>query len=130
MTYIDEITLDFNAITNFPIIAAKQNDVDSRILLIHFTKNGEAAEIDKNLKVGYRIRKPDGHIVLNNGVNNKDNTVTITLTQECLSAAGRAYADVYFHDNGGKLLSTTSFIINIMASPNTMTNAAASSDEF
>jgi len=61
----------------------------------------------------------------------RDNTVVVTLSEETLSVAGRAYADIILYTNSGRaeILSTVSFIIIIMSSPN-ISEAVASSNEF
>ena len=78
----------------------------------------------------YRVRKPDGTAVWNDAVI-KNNTVVITLSEETLAVAGRAYADITLYTNNGKaqILSTVSFIIIIMSSPN-ISKTVASSNEF
>lgn len=130
MDFTNEITLDLNAVSNYPIISAKQNDIESRILLVHFTKNGVQYKMNKNNSVSLRLRKPDGKLILNKGKINTDGTATITLTQQCLTVAGRAYADLMEINGKGQLLSTTAFIINIQASPDVMGQEALSSNEF
>lgn len=130
MEYIQDITLDLDPNVAPLVISAKQSDVDSRIIRIHYTKNGQPYEINQNSSVAFRMRKPDMHLVLDDGVINSDGTVSITLTYQCLSAAGRAYADVVEFNSKGQMLSTVAFILDIQASPDVMGHAALSSDEF
>lgn len=130
MEYIQEITLDLNTHSAPLIINAKQNDTDSRILLVHFTKNGEEYRININNSVAFRVRKPDMHLILDDGIVNNDGTVKVILTQQCLAMAGRAYADLVEFNSSGQMLSTVSFIIDIQAMPDVMGNEAISSDEF
>lgn len=130
MTYTQEIILDLNPNSAYPIISAKQNDVDSRILLVHYTKDGAEYKVSRNNSVALRLRKPDMHVVFNDCTINDDGTVSVTLSQQCLAIAGRAYADLVEFNSSGQMLSTTSFIINIQASPNVMGSDAVSSDEF
>ena len=130
MTYLQEITLDLNANTAPPIIYAKQNDTDSRALLVHFTQDDAEYLIDHNNSVALRVRKPDGTQIMDETTVNNDGTVTVTFSQQCLAADGRAYADLAEFNSLGQLLSTASFIINIVASPDVMGSRALSSDEF
>jgi len=59
------------------------------------------------------MRKPDGTSILNNAINNNDGTATVIFSYECLSAAGRAYADLMEFDLQGRILSTASFVVDI-----------------
>lgn len=130
MTYTQEITLDLNASSAISVVYAKQSDTESRQLLVHFTKDGAEYEVDHNNSVALRIRKPDGHQIMNYASINYDGTVTVTFTQQCLAVPGRAYADLVEFSSSGQVLSTAAFIINIIASPDVMGAEAASSDEF
>ena len=131
MEYIQEITLDLNTHSAPLIINAKQNDVDSRILRIQFTKDGEKYSINTQHSVAFRLRKPDSHFILNSGKINSDGTVDITLTKQCLLVAGRGYADVV-ESNSARVLSTTAFILDIQpnAGGSEIEESAVSSDEF
>lgn len=80
MEYIQEITLDLNTHSAPLIVNAKQNDTDTRKLLVHYTKNGEEYKINTNNSVALRVRKPDMHLIFNNGVVNNNGTVSVTLT--------------------------------------------------
>lgn len=130
MEYIQEITLDLNTHSAPLIVNAKQNDTDTRKLLVHYTKNGEEYKINTNNSVALRVRKPDMHLIFNNGVVNNNGTVSVTLTQQCLAVSGRAYADLVEFNSSGQMLSTVSFIIDIQAMPDVMGNEAISSNEF
>lgn len=130
MTYTQEITLDLNANSAASVVYAKQSDTESRQLLVHFTQDDNEYTIDHNNSVALRIRKPDGNQILDYASINYDGTVTVTLTQQCLAVAGRAYADLVEFSSSGQVLSTAAFIINIVASPDVMGAEAASSSEF
>lgn len=130
MTYTQDLTLDLNSNSAYTVVNAKQGDVDSRILHVYYTKDGEQYKVSTANSVALRLRKPDMKLVFNNGTINSDGTVNVTLTQQCLTTAGRAYADLVEFSSAGQMLSTVSFIINIMASPNVMGGEALSSDEF
>lgn len=130
MIYTQEITLDLNPNIASPIISAKQNDIDSRVLLVHYTQDGAEYKVSRSNSVALRLRKPDMHMIFNDGIINEDGTVSVELTRECLAVAGRAYADLVEFNSEGQTLSTSSFIINIQASPDVMGSEAVSSDEF
>lgn len=130
MEYIQEITLELNSNSAYPVVNAKQNDVDTRILHIHYTKDGAEYKVNHNNSVALRLRKPDMRLVFNDGVVNQDGTVNVTLTYQCLTTAGRAYADLVEFNSNGQMLSTISFIINIQASPDVIGTEAISSNEF
>ena len=131
MTYTQEITLDLNSSSMATIVSAKQGDVDSRILVVHFTENGEPYEIPNSCTdAAFRMHTPDGRSILNVApINHSEHTVTVTFTYDCLYKNGRAYADiVMFHDS--TVLSTTSFIIDIVPQPAFSSQEAIASDEF
>ena len=130
MEYIQDLILDLNSNSAYPVISAKQNDVDTRILRIHYTKDGAEYQVSQSNSVALRLRKPDMRLVFNDGVINNDGTVSVTLTYQCLTSAGRAYADLVEFNSSGQMLSTISFIIYIQASPDVMGSEAISSNEF
>lgn len=55
--------------------------------------------------------------------------VGVQLTNQVLAVAGRGYADIVEYDEKGGILSSVSFIINVMASPN-VAGAAVSDNQF
>ena len=130
MIYQQEITLELNSNTAYTTVGAKQGDAYTREIAVHITADGIPWTIPNGVVASYRIRKPDGAAVWNEAII-KDNTVIVTLSEEALSVAGRAYADIVLYTNSGKaqILSTVSFIIIIMSSPN-ISKAVASSNEF
>ena len=130
MIYQQEIFLELNSNTAYTTVGAKQGDAYTREIVVHITADGIPWTIPKGVVASYRIRKPDGTAIWNEAII-KDNTVIVTLSEEALSVAGRAYADIVLYTNSGKaqILSTVSFIIIIMSSPN-ISKAVASSNEF
>lgn len=130
MIYQQEITLELNSNTAYTTVGAKQGDTYTREIAVHITADGIPWTIPNGVVASYRIRKPDGTAVWNEAII-KDNAVIVTLSEEALSVAGRAYADIVLYTNSGKaqVLSTVSFIIIIMSSPN-ISKAVASSNEF
>ena len=77
MNYNQEITLDLNSSSAFVVVDAKQGDVNSRTLLVHYTSNGEEYKVPHNNFVTLRMRKPDGTSILNNTTVNYDGTVLV-----------------------------------------------------
>lgn len=130
MEYIQDLTLDVNSNQAYTVVSAKQGDVDSRGIRVYYTASGEEYLISTNNSVAFRVRKPDGHIAFNDTTINSDGSVTAMFTYQILAVAGRAYADLVEFSANGNTLSTVSFIIDIMASPNINADAALSSDEF
>lgn len=130
MTYTSYLNIDLNASEPFQVVYAKQNDVNSRIIHVTFYSDGVRYNIASNHSVLLRIRKPDRKVILDGALVNADGTVSVILTQQCLGAAGDAYADLVEYDNYGLMLSTCSFIIKIQASPNIFTEDMFSSNEF
>ena len=130
MTYQQEITLELNSNTAYTTVGAKQGDAYTREIIVHITADGIPWQIPSGVVASYRVRKPDGMAVWNEAII-RDNTVVVTLSEETLSVAGRAYADIILYTNSGRaeILSTVSFIIIIMSSPN-ISEAVASSNEF
>ena len=80
LEYIQEITLDVNSNVAYSVVSAKQGDIDSRKLLVHFTKDGNEYPINENNSVALRLKKPDGHIVFNNCQVKDDGSVLVTFT--------------------------------------------------
>lgn len=132
LQYLQEINLELNSNTAYTTVGAKQGDTSSRIIKIHVTENGEDWTIPAGVGISYRVRKPDGYAIWNEGIIDRDeNVVYITLTEQTLAAAGRAYADIYFEvgvNEDRQILSTVSFIIIIMAAPDIVENIASSNE--
>ena len=132
LQYLQEINLELNSNTAYTTVGAKQGDTSSRIIKIHVTENGEDWTIPAGVSISYRVRKPDGYAIWNEGIIDRDeNVVYITLTEQTLAAAGRAYADIYFEvgvNEERQILSTVSFIIIIMAAPDIVENIASSNE--
>ena len=66
---------------------------------------------------------------LQNNINFAESTINVQLTEQVLAVSGRGYADVIEYDGIGNVLSSVSFILNVMASPDVAGNAT-STDEF
>ena len=130
MEYTQDLILDLNSNAAYTTIGAKQSDNNSRIVKIHIVEDGEDYNLEENgVDAAYfRFRKPDGKAIINPAQINDDNTITIVFTSQTLSAPGRGYGDVTLM-HGSTILSTVSFIVVIMASPQ-VAQEAVSSNEF
>ena len=127
MEYVQEITLELNSNTAYTTVGAKQGDSDSRIIMVHLTQNGETYTIPDGVSAYFRFRKPDGKVVVN-AVTIEDNAIYVGLTAQTLAVAGRGYGDITLQ-SGTQVLSTVSFIVIIMASPQ-VADQVVSSNEF
>lgn len=130
------ITLDLNAKIPSALVSAKQGDDEGRKIYVTFSEDGNTWTIPSGVRAGFRFRKADGHVIYNattghedDNINIDENTIVITLTAECLSAAGRGYADVILEDSEHHTISTSPFILDVVASPN-VGAGVVSGDEF
>lgn len=131
INYTQELTLDLNSNNAYTTVFAKQYD-NARYLKIYLAKDNIPYEIDPTHNFYFRMRKPDGHGVINPAfvqATIDNGFVIVELTQQCLASAGRGYADLVEYDGNGSVLSSIPFILNIMSSPNLGDNIT-SSDEF
>ena len=130
MEYTQELILDLNSNAAYTTVGAKQSDHNSRVVKVHIVENGEEYNLVENgVDAAYfRFRKPDGKAIINPAKINEDNTITIVFTSQTLSAPGRGYGDVTLMQ-GSTILSTVSFIVVIMASPQ-VAQEAISGNEF
>lgn len=135
MEYLQEITLDLNANTAYTTVNAKQGDGNSRNIKVHITENGYDWKIPQDVSAHYRVRKPDGYAIWNPAnVDLNENVITFSLSEQALAAAGRAYADIQLSRSSGatgtgrEILSTVSFILIIMASPDISKNIISSNE--
>lgn len=132
MEYIQEITLDLNSNTAPPIIYTKQGDVDTRVLEIHLMENGNEYQPPAGANAVFRMRKPDGTVVADYVIASVgSNIVTVRLSEQTLTAAGRGLADILLYDENSQYLSTASFILVIQSAPvEVMQDRAMSTNEY
>ena len=89
-----KITLDFYN-KNIVSVSAKQYDNQSRYIEISCTENGKAFLADKNTMSAYiRYRKPDGLGCFNECEITDEGNILVELTEQMLSAQGKAEADI------------------------------------
>lgn len=130
MIYSQDITLDLNTNTSYFVVGAKQGDVNSRLIKVNITENGQDYIIPAKSTAYFRLKKPDGKAVLNEAsIDYTTNSITIVLTNQALAVPGRGYADIILYSQNQEILSTVSFILLIMAAPDII-NEVTSSNEF
>ena len=127
MEYLRKITLDlYNDRGKRPAIYAKQGDT-GRVLLVTLTKDGIVFKPEDGVTAGIRVKKPDGHSVIDPATINEDGTITAALTGQALACAGRCDADIYL-DKDGVVLSNAVFDLLVQAAP--IGDGLTSSNEF
>lgn len=123
-SYVKAITLDVNADENYTIIKAKQGDKINRKIAITLKKDGANFTPTGVSQIWFRIQKPDNNIAIvkstdsGSPISTAGNVYTVTLSEQCLTAAGKAWCDLAFLDSSGNTLSSCAFILNIIPMPN------------
>lgn len=111
MLYQKQISLDVSGIGEYVVVTAKQGDKEARSIKCSITEDGQAMELPSTVSAKIAFRKPDGKQVLNDAVI-ENNTVTFSLTQQMLIAAGSARCEILLFE-GDELLSTAVFEVFI-----------------
>lgn len=123
-SYVKAITLDVNADENYTIIKAKQGDRINRKIAITLKKDGANFTPTGVSQIWFRVQKPDKNIAIvkstdsGNPISSAGNVYTVTLSEQCLTASGKAWCDLAFLDSSGNTLSSCAFILNIIPMPN------------
>ena len=128
MEYTRNIVLDVNAVSASTVVRAKQGDNSTRFINITLTEDQVLVQPDADATAQFRLEKPDKKAILDSGVINSDGTITVELTSQCTAVPGRGKADICIMKDG-HCLSTATFIIEVLASPD-IANRALSSDSF
>lgn len=90
-----KITLDLYT-KNVVSVNAKQYDDQTRYIEITCVENGIVFTVDKSTMSAFvRLKKPDDNGVFNEAEVTSDGKLKIELTEQMLSASGRAIADVF-----------------------------------
>lgn len=127
MEYLKKINLDlYNDRGKRPAIYAKQGDT-GRALLVTLTADGIPIHPEEGVTAGIRVKKPDGHSVMDPATINPDGTITAQLSGQALACAGRCDADIYL-DKSGVVLSDAVFDLLVQAAP--IGDGLVSSNEF
>lgn len=122
-----EITLDI-ALEHLPItVQAKQGDVNTRFIICNIANGLEKISIPSDCFAMYTLRKPDGTQIVNQATI-KNNQVTIALTAQCLTVAGRCPCEVTFYDRDKNQLSSITFYINVQSAVFAQDLVASSSE--
>lgn len=114
--YIRALTLDLNAQNNHQFVKAKQGDSDLRILAITLTEDGVPYDLTGISSASFRCSKPDGNAVILT-VTPSDDIFMVTLTDQCLAVAGRAVCDIALEDSNNEMISTATFILDVIPMP-------------
>lgn len=123
-SYVKAITLDVNADENYTIIKAKQGDKINRKIAITLKKDGANFTPTGVSQIWFRVQKPDKNIAIvkstdsGSPISSAGNVYTVTLSEQCLTASGKAWCDLAFLDSSGNTLSSCAFILNIIPMPN------------
>ena len=131
MEILQSITLDFARSTMPITVFAKQYDKDTRKIEITPLNNGSPYTLETGVTPRLQMTKPDGTTVINNatiGSGANAGKITVTLTAQCLTAAGTAVAEIGLYKNS-TLLSSQIFYIDIQKGAYDE-DAAESSDEY
>lgn len=131
-SYVKTITLDVNADENFTIIKAKQGDKINRKIAITLKKDGVDFTPTGVSEIWFRVEKPDKNIAIvkstdsGSPISVSGNVYTVSLSEQCLTAAGKAWCDIAFLDTSGNTMSSCAFILNIVPMPNGNTAKSSS----
>lgn len=125
---------------------AVQGEEDSRILTLHLVENVETQNALEQTEIRQKpldltgctarlyVKKPDGNAtftdgsIVDTGASGTQNTVTFTLTQQTLAAAGDAHCTVAVFGSNGTELKATGITLDITA--NDMEQTIVSTSEF
>ena len=140
MNYNKQIILDVNATGSESVVNVKQGDAYSRFINIQLLADGKEYVPDEGATFLLRCQKPDGKAVVLDSqfideeleryliIKNEDNTVTVELVPQITAVVGRCKCDLTMILNES-VLSTMTFIINVLRSPD-IAHQIVSSDDF
>ena len=134
MDYTKELLLDVNAVDNYKFVQAKQGDRVLRVLNISLLKDGSSYSPDA-AHAWFRCQKPDGHAVIitdtdaSHPITKTGDKYSVPLNEQCLVVAGRALCDLALLDASNNVLSTVTFVLDIIPMPD-VTDQIVSSDSF
>lgn len=126
MEILQNISLDFGRDTHPITVFAKQFDKKSRYVKITPLNNGQSYTLESGITARLRLTKPDKHTVIDDAVI-ENGVITVELTEQALTAAGTAVAEIGLY-KGSSLLSSQIFYIEIKKAAYNP-DALASSDE-
>ncbi|MDD6489579.1 MAG: BppU family phage baseplate upper protein [Clostridia bacterium] len=126
MVYIKNISLDFNAENKPLTVCAKQNDADSRFLIITPVSDGKQIDMT-NVTAVFCAEKPDGSNIMNYAQKDNDGKIIVELTSQTLALSGIVSCEVKLYQ-GLSVLSSCRFCVNVEKSLSD--KAVESTDEF
>ena len=109
MELLQSITLDFARSTMPVTVFTKQYDKDTRKIEITPLNNGASYTIENGVTPRLQMTKPDGTTVINNA-SISSGKIVVTLSGQCLTAAGTAVAEIGLYKNSTLLTSQTFYI--------------------
>lgn len=120
--YIAQISLDLNVENNFKLVKVKQGDAVLRQIAITLLKDGMPYTPANVTASKFRVQKSDGNIVVLESTDSPSmisvsgGIYTVTLTEQCLAAAGKAVCDLdLVYANGN--VSTANFVMDVVPMP-------------
>lgn len=124
-----KLSLDLQHAGSVQRIDAVQGDFNSRVLEISLYVDGAPLELPGDTSAALRYCKSDGAVGIYDTLPDgapaaaiSRNVVTITLAPAMLAAAGSVFAQLRLAQ-GGKVVATFAFIINVLADPSCGTTA-------
>ena len=139
MQYTSEFILPFEPSGYIPVVRVKQGDTSTRFLRITVVDKTEKYIPGAELTIMFREEKPDGHHVMTDNavadeelgrtlvVLNEDGTITVELIEQMTACPGYCKCDICFA-SGDQILSTASFILEVIPGPNVGENIVSSDD--
>lgn len=126
MVYVKNITLDFNAENKPLTVGAKQNDADSRFLIITPTADGKQIDMTGITPV-FCAEKPDGSHIINYAQKDSDGKIIVELTSQTLALSGAVLCEIKLYQDLS-VLSSCGFCVNVEKSLSD--KAVESTDEY
>lgn len=111
---IKEIKVEVSKPNFFEAIVAKQFDNKSRWLRVQLMDNGEKIVVDDTSTVTINARRTDGgEKSFEGSVDKGEGTVLVPLAYWMLQLEGKVVSDISVTDTSGRILTSTSFIIQV-----------------
>jgi hypothetical protein len=110
---IRHIVLDVS-VHKYVAVVIKQNDRNSRELIVTVTDCGRPYPIDVSIKPRIKAKKSDNTFVVNDCTILDDGTIKIDITEQMTIVSGiTEYELALFDANSDKILHTMNFVINV-----------------
>ncbi len=113
MEYNRTITLDVSGQENIPTIPAKQGDINTRTIYCNLVNQNVQFKIPPTAIARISFRKPDGQQVLNDATI-VDDLIYVELTEQMLTASGKAHCEIMvFNNPTNQLITSATFSVMI-----------------